>query len=312
MSTTPDAPRPDQPAPAPPGTGDSVLEMHRPLMAGMNEPTMAVTGTPPDEERDTIQGMMDVLWREHAEPRDGFEPVPFWVACVFGALLAWGGFYVGTNSADFRRDVFDGSPVAAGVGGVGTPAGPDPDPQTTDELKKIGEQKFGAICAACHKPDGKGDPVQKIPPLDGSEWVAGDKATAARLSRIVLYGLSGPVEVKGQAFNGQMPSQGSVLKDYEIAAVLTYIRNSWGNKADAGKPPITAATVRAARAKEGPRKTNGTQPTSQDELLKLAADYTDPGAPVPDKKDEKKEPKKDAPPAKKDEPKGEPIPPAKD
>ena len=47
--------------------------------------------------------------REHAEPRDGFEPVPFWVAVVFGGLLAWGGYYVGTNTADFRRDVFDRS-----------------------------------------------------------------------------------------------------------------------------------------------------------------------------------------------------------
>ena len=47
--------------------------------------------------------------REHGEPRDGFEPVPFWVAVVFGGLLAWGGFYIGTNSADFRRDVFDRS-----------------------------------------------------------------------------------------------------------------------------------------------------------------------------------------------------------
>ena len=51
--------------------------------------------------------------REHAEPRDGFEPVPFWVALIFGGLLAWGGFYVGTNSADFRRDVFDRSDLKA-------------------------------------------------------------------------------------------------------------------------------------------------------------------------------------------------------
>ena len=122
MNTTPDAPHPDGQA-APPGTGDTVLEMHRRHMAELNEAAMTFDGVP-DEERDTVQGMLDVLWREHAEPRDGFEPVPFWVACVFGGLLAWGGFYVGTNSADFRRDVFDGSPVAAGGGGPAVAAGP--------------------------------------------------------------------------------------------------------------------------------------------------------------------------------------------
>ena len=49
---------------------------------------------------------------------DGFEPVPFWVAVVFGGLLAWGGFYVGTNSADFRRDVFDRSDLRMPEGGT--------------------------------------------------------------------------------------------------------------------------------------------------------------------------------------------------
>ena len=95
--------------------------------------------------------------------------------------------------------------------------------------------------------------------------------------------------MKGRTYNGVMPNQGNVMKDYEIAGVLTYVRNSWGNKADPGKPPaITAAVVRAARAKEGPRKTNGTQPVSQTELLAIPVDYTDPGATPPPAKDEKK------------------------
>ena len=54
---------------------------------------------------------------------------------------------------------------------------------------RIGEQKYQTICAACHSPDGQGRPGQNIPPLDGSEWVAGDQASPARLSRILLYGL---------------------------------------------------------------------------------------------------------------------------
>jgi mono/diheme cytochrome c family protein len=276
------------PTPRAPET-DSVLELHRQHMAEMNEAAMTVDGTPPDEERDSVHGMLDALRREHAEPRDGFEPVPFWVAVVFGGLLAWGGFYVGTNNADFRRDVFDRSDLrGVGDGGPAAASLPDPDPQTVEELVKIGQQKY-AVCANCHKPDGKGDRGQNIPPLDGSEWVAGEKASAARLSRIVLYGLSGPIQVGGQTYNGVMPNQGNVMKDYEIAAVLTYVRNSWGNKADAGKPPaLTASVVRAARAKEGPRKTNGSAPVTQAELLGIPADYTDPGATPPAAKDEKK------------------------
>ena len=55
-------------------------------------------------EAHNVQALHAPIMREQAEPRDGFEPVPFWVAVIFGGLLAWGGYYVGTNSADFRRD----------------------------------------------------------------------------------------------------------------------------------------------------------------------------------------------------------------
>ncbi len=252
------------------------------------EPSPAWTGPPapvaevPDEERDTIQRMLDVLAREHAEPHDGFEPVPFWVAVVAAGLLMWGGYYLGTNSADFRADVYDRSDLSNAATRQRLPPPPDPDPQTVPELMKIGEQRYAAICAACHQPNGQGNSAQNIPPLDGSEWVAGEQASPARLARIVLYGLSGPITVKGRTYNGVMPSQGHVLKDYEIAAVLTYIRNSWSNAADKDKPPaIVAATVRAARAAEGSRKANGTQPVTAAELLKIPLDYVDPGAPSP-------------------------------
>jgi hypothetical protein len=84
-----------------------------------------------------------------------------------------------------------------------------------------------------------------------------------------------------------------LMKDYEIAAVLTYVRNSWSNAADKGKPPaLTASVVRAARTKEGPRKTNGSQPVSQTELLAIPVDYADPGATPPPAKDEKKKDEK--------------------
>jgi mono/diheme cytochrome c family protein len=288
-------PKPDPSGPTEPTEGvDSVSDMHRQLMTEMNDPVMLIVDGVEDSDEpgaggaDSVQSMHGVLMREHAEPRDGFEPVPFWVAVVCGGLLAWGGYYMGAYTADFRRDVFDRSDLKD----VAPPAiaAPDPNPKTVDDLKRIGEQKYQAICASCHGPQGQGQPAQNIPPLDGSEWVAGDQASAARLTRILLYGLNGPLPVKGRMYGGAvMPNQGNILKDYEIAGVITYVRNSWGNKADTATPLVTADEVKAARAKEGARKTNGTQPMSHDELLKLPLTYSDTGTvPAAPKADGKK------------------------
>ncbi len=103
-----------------------------------------------------------------------------------------------------------------------------------------GARVFSTTCVACHQVNGEGL-EDKYPPLAGSEWATGDDA---KLVRILLGGLTGPVEVAGETFNGVMPGWGPTLKDPEIAAVATYIRSTWGNKA----PPVTVATVAAIRA----------------------------------------------------------------
>jgi mono/diheme cytochrome c family protein len=275
---------PESDKPGPGGT-DSVLEMHEPHMHFLNDPVMisadGTASTIPGEEepdttaggRDTVHEMHDIFMREQAEPRDGFEPVPMWVIAIFGGLLMWGGYYLGTNNADFRRDVFDTDEFR--FADFELPPGqklPDPEPKTVAELMAIGEQRYKTICIACHKPDGSGDPAQQYPPLNGSEWVVGDQASPARLSRIVLYGLHQPITVKGQQFNGQMPPQGGVMKDYEIASVLTYVRNSWSNKGDPddAKPAVTIEVVKAARAKVGKRA-----PMTAEELMKIPLTYSD-------------------------------------
>jgi mono/diheme cytochrome c family protein len=98
-------------------------------------------------------------------------------------------------------------------------------------------------CITCHQPDGKGLPVSGFPPLFGTNWVLGNQE---RLIKLVLKGLYGPMEVLGTQYPGQVPMTpfGAMLKDDEIAAVLTYVRNSFGNKASA----ITADKVKAVRA----------------------------------------------------------------
>ena len=84
------------------------------------------------------------------------------------------------------------------------------------------------------------------PPLVKTAQVLGDKAA---LVRIVLFGLTGEVEVSGDTYHNVMPPHPE-MTDQEIADVLTYVRNSFGNKAK----PVTAADVKTVRAKGKPVK----------------------------------------------------------
>jgi len=110
-----------------------------------------------------------------------------------------------------------------------------------------GKQVFSTTCAACHQASGEGVPGV-YPPLAGSEWVTGDEA---KVVRILLHGVTGPIEVAGETFNSMMPPWGATLKDADIAAVLTYARSTWGNKGT----PITAAKVASIRAATASRTT---------------------------------------------------------
>ncbi|MFN4873560.1 MAG: PVC-type heme-binding CxxCH protein [Akkermansiaceae bacterium] len=111
---------------------------------------------------------------------------------------------------------------------------------------ELGAEVFNreAHCATCHQPHGNGlDPA--FPPLVGTPWVTGSEE---RLAKIVLNGIHGKIEVNGKVFDPEkgvppMTAFGSILKDEEIAAVLTYVRNTWGNKA----APVSAETVKKIR-----------------------------------------------------------------
>lgn len=99
-------------------------------------------------------------------------------------------------------------------------------------------------CATCHLTHGKGS-VNVYPPLVGSPWVTGSEE---RLIKMTLHGLWGKIRVNGKTYD---PSRGvppmtafrSLLKDEEVAAVLTFVRNTWGNQAS----PVSPATVKMVR-----------------------------------------------------------------
>jgi mono/diheme cytochrome c family protein len=84
-----------------------------------------------------------------------------------------------------------------------------------------GASLFVANCSGCHGADGSGI-RGAFPPLNGSTVVQGDKET---LTKILLHGLQGQVTVKGDQYNGTMPSFGNILSDEQISATLTYIRS---------------------------------------------------------------------------------------
>jgi mono/diheme cytochrome c family protein len=111
------------------------------------------------------------------------------------------------------------------------------------KLFSLGRQHYLTTCAGCHGTDGAGM-NRFAPPLVGSDWVLGEEK---RLALIVLHGMEGPVEVAGKIYDSPeilpvMPAH-STLDDASITAILTYIRNEWGNNAG----PLGKRTVGSTR-----------------------------------------------------------------
>jgi mono/diheme cytochrome c family protein len=98
-------------------------------------------------------------------------------------------------------------------------------------LFALGRQHYLTTCAGCHGTNGVGM-KRFAPPLVNSEWVLGDER---RLALIVLHGMEGRVQVAGKVYDSPdilpvMPAH-STMDDAAITAILTYIRNEWGNRA---------------------------------------------------------------------------------
>jgi mono/diheme cytochrome c family protein len=191
------------------------------------------------------------LLREADKSREGAELLSPWLIVGFLTVVFLGAGYLFWNSGGFKVTVFNPARVAWDGSGTGGPAAA-PDPMV------VGKRIFTQNCAVCHQQTGLGVPGQ-FPPLAGSEWVLSqDWHGDNHIVKIVLHGFQGQVSVKGQQFNNVMAPWGKVLKDDQIAAVLTYIRNEWGNKA----PPVTKDFVAKIREQTKDR----TEPWTQKEL----------------------------------------------
>jgi nitrite reductase (NO-forming) len=118
-----------------------------------------------------------------------------------------------------------------------------PDAET---MKRGAAAYAKGTCIACHQPTGMGLPPV-FPPLAGSEWVA--KSTSIAI-RNILHGMQGPITVKGVPYNSMMPAV-TTLSEKEIADVVTFVSNSWGNTG----PTVTEDEVKAIKKKYADRKT---------------------------------------------------------
>ena len=176
--------------------------------------------------------------RENADPEEAIRPMPWLAAVVAVGMVIFGIVYLLMNPAIERTD----------LGDMRTVADLRPTVQAAAPGAAVdGWAIFAADCAACHQANGQGLPGV-FPPLAGSEWVVGDPKV---LANILLHGVSGKIEIAGQSFDGMMPAFAQ-LSDAEIAGVLTHIRSTWGNQAEAISADFVASEREAGSARTTP------------------------------------------------------------
>ncbi len=167
--------------------------------------------------------------------------LPLIMLFVFSGLILFAATYLNRYGGHFNATVYDETQLPSKGGAAEAPINPI----------QLGNRLFhqATACVSCHQATGLGLPGA-YPPLAGSEWVNGPED---RVVSIVLYGLQGQVHVKGMVFSAAaMPAfgpSGFNWSNDQIAAVLSYVRQEWGNKS----PAISADTVASIRQKDGNR-----------------------------------------------------------
>ena len=188
---------------------------------------------------------------EETEPTALRRTAPMWLIMLLAVLGYWGALYFDARGGGFHPQVYEPYRSIEEVAKLQPGA-------AEDEVFTKGRKVFQIYCMVCHQANGLGSPGQ-FPPLAGSEWVLAQSPN--RIIRLVLNGGQGPMEVKGQIYGAAaMPPWKDLLKDEDIAAVLTYVRQhkDWGNSA----PPVNPDQVKAIREKIKDR----TEPFTAEEL----------------------------------------------
>lgn len=176
--------------------------------------------------------------REKQVRENGLEPVSMWIFILGSIVAIIAGSVLFKSNSLFDYDSFVKS---------GYTQAEDPDPTKSvpqEEIQKlymsIGKAKYTG-CAACHQASGMGVPGA-FPPLGGSKWVTESPVIPAFA---VIHGVKGKIDVAGSTYNGNMAAQGGdTMGDLELAALIYYIQNSFGNKVGVLYTPEQIAQIR--------------------------------------------------------------------
>ena len=183
-----------------------------------------------------------VVRETSGEPTSARLSTPALLVALLAALLFWGDLYIVDHGGELDARVYTPYRSAEQLAAF-RPLSED------DKIIARGRIVY-KNCAGCHQDTGLGNPGSGWPPLAGSEWVTAEGPN--RLIRIVLEGLQGPITVGGREFNtAVMLPWRSAFTDDQIADVLSYIRNDWGNKAGLVKPEQVKAIRQATEDRNG-------------------------------------------------------------
>ncbi len=175
--------------------------------------------------------------RENPEPTEGNRSIPWLVLFFVSLMIAFGIVYISMSDANNPSAWGDGRTIEELADKV------------SDSSQPVdGAALYASMCAACHQAKGQGLPGV-FPPLAGSERALGKASTPIA---IVLHGLSGELTAQGKTYNGAMPAFGGQLSDAQLAAVLTHIRSSWGNSAEAVQASAVAAVRDSLKGRSTP------------------------------------------------------------
>ncbi len=152
------------------------------------------------------------------------------------SLLFFGGLYLDSHSGWFDAKVYAPYHSAEKLEAF--------QPKSGAAAMARGKGLYEGVCGICHGSDGAGKTGQ-APALAASEWVVTKGFN--RLAHVPLAGVNGPMKVTGRDWNMAMAAMGAALPDDDLAAVLTYIRTSWGNNASA----VTGDDLKKIRAEIG-------------------------------------------------------------
>ena len=202
------------------------------------------------QAHEALSGDTPAASREKRLLENGMEPVSLWlifisaiVVLVGGAVLGQGGNLFGYSEVVKAGYLREDSPLGPGEAVI--PPGP-----ALELYVKAGQKVYAAAaCAGCHQPTGAGGAA--APPLAGSAWAMG---STAALSQIILHGVTGPITVAGKEYNfagGMQSMEQGVGGAKNLAALMTYVRNSWGNQGSIVSIEMAKNALELAKGRSG-------------------------------------------------------------